>query len=57
MDAEQDEELKQAGLPDEYLFLHCGCEEPKEVAWCGAADGYFTVTDYNGIQLAKPSNM
>ena len=54
MDAENEPELIKMGFPSEYLFLHCGLDEPKEIAWMGGVDGFLAVTDLNGIQLIKP---
>lgn len=57
MDAEPDEQLQQLNLPQEYLFLHCGEDEPKEVTWCGPADGFSAIVDANGIQIIRPDNL
>ncbi|KAH0576485.1 Glutamate-rich WD-repeat protein [Spironucleus salmonicida] len=60
MDAEDDEEaliLKQQGLPKEFLFLHLGVEEPREISWCGSHEGYLAIAEMNGIQLIRPINL
>ncbi|CAL6076398.1 Glutamate-rich_WD-repeat protein [Hexamita inflata] len=57
MDEENETDLIKLGLPSQYLFLHCGNEEPREISWCGQAEGYLATTDLNGIQLIKPVNL